>query len=445
MKRIALAGLGVALAAFCAWGAQTESPLVVHEWGTFTSLQDEKGRTISGINTDDEPVPRFCHNLDWMLIDTPLPFPRILAQGVASCHPDVTMRLETPVIYFHPPKDAVLPIVADVKVSWQGGWLTQFFPDAWTNGSLPAERTLTFQSRGGLEWHSLRIGEVGKMPETKDHVWLAPRAVNAAPLSTPAGEGEKFLFYRGVGHVLCPLQAIRSADGKTLQIHAQKSEAAYNVPAMTISRLWLASFDLKGECAFRPLSALSLPASDAISPGPIGSTPAQFNQGEYSNANLGRLRGEMREALLADGMFGDEADALLNTWELSYFKSGGLRLFFMVPRAWTDANLPLDISVPCEIKRAMVGRLELVTPEQHQWLKELADAPTPTRPWASMVLSNGAPTVVSNMIAFKGEMPAAYRDLGRFRNALLLDEERLHPSPSLAAFIRLNRLEGARQ
>ena len=38
-------------------------PLVVHEWGTFTSFQDAAGKTISGINVDDEPVPRFVHRL----------------------------------------------------------------------------------------------------------------------------------------------------------------------------------------------------------------------------------------------------------------------------------------------------------------------------------------------------------------------------------------------
>jgi len=37
--------------------------MVVHEWGTFTSLQDETGRTIGGINADVEPLPSFVHDL----------------------------------------------------------------------------------------------------------------------------------------------------------------------------------------------------------------------------------------------------------------------------------------------------------------------------------------------------------------------------------------------
>ena len=166
-------------------------------------------------------------------------------------------------------------------------------------------------------------------------------------------------------------------------------------------------------------------------------TPAGFDPGEYSAANLDRLRWDMRAALQEEGLFPDEADALLNTWEVSYFKSAGLRLFFMVPRAWTDWYLPLDISVPCEVKRAMVGRLELVTPEQRALLQKLAQAPVPTTSWAHFDMT-GKQAVV------RGAMPAAYRDLGRFRNALLLDEYQARPTPSLEAFIRLNGLQGRR-
>lgn len=79
-------------------------PLVVHEWGTFTSLQDEAGQAIGGINTDDEPVPAFVHRLSDMLLLTPTEVPKPFFQGAPACHPDVTLRLETPVLYFHLPE-----------------------------------------------------------------------------------------------------------------------------------------------------------------------------------------------------------------------------------------------------------------------------------------------------------------------------------------------------
>ena len=68
--------------------------------------------------------------------------------------------------------------------------------------------------------------------------------------------------------------------------------------------------------------------------------PAEFANGAYSSANLDKLRREMRSALKEEGLFEDEADALLNTWELSYFKSAGLRVFFLVPRVWTIIICP---------------------------------------------------------------------------------------------------------
>ena len=56
------------LAFFAAFGLlglalTRDKKLVVHEWGTFTSLQDEAGEAIGGINADDEPVPRFVRRL----------------------------------------------------------------------------------------------------------------------------------------------------------------------------------------------------------------------------------------------------------------------------------------------------------------------------------------------------------------------------------------------
>ncbi|MGH7176564.1 MAG: hypothetical protein ACREJC_04205, partial [Tepidisphaeraceae bacterium] len=100
--------------------ARSADELVVHEWGTFTSLQDESGRAIGGINNDVEPLPNFVHDL--LKAD-----PRF-SKGVPPLHPDVTMRLETPVIYFHPPPDATTSTSLDVQVEFRAGLLTPFYP-----------------------------------------------------------------------------------------------------------------------------------------------------------------------------------------------------------------------------------------------------------------------------------------------------------------------------
>ena len=77
----------------------------------------------------------------------------------------------------------------------------------------------------------------------------------------------------------------------------------------------------------------------------------------------------MKNELVTEGLFDDEADALLNTWERSYFRNPGERVFFMVPREWTESVLPLKLSVPAQVTRVMVGRIEMVTPAQRELLQ----------------------------------------------------------------------------
>jgi hypothetical protein len=426
--------IGVAIGIAATTLSARAQPLEIHEWGTFTSLQDEAGRTLGGINSDDEPVPGFCHDANWTLIARPSDLPPITSKGVSRCHPDVTMRLETPVLYFHLPPGASCPQTASVKVSFRGGWLTQFYPAAETAG-LASMDHLTETATSSLSWDDLKIGVDAAGPQTSDRVWTAPRAVQAASVTTANGESEKFLFYRGVGHLASPLQIRRTDDSASLEVSSQLSGALSQCTPMTLPHLWLVSIHPDGACAFRSLAPITLQAPSKGQKQPILSgVPAEFSASAYSAANLIHLKSEMRAALREDGLFPDEADALLNTWEVSYFKSPGQRLFFMMPKAWTDWYLPLEASVPCEVKRAMIGRLELVTPQQRALLKTLAKAAVPNQAWAHF-------DARGNQGVFRGTMPQAYRDLGRFRNALLLDEYHFRPTPTLDAFIRLNGLE----
>ena len=122
------------LIAFLAAGAKPLAPvgqrLVVHEWGTFTALQDDDGTALPGINVDDEPLPPFVHNLSHQILAPATSLRNIYMKGVPQRHPFVTLRLETPVVYFYPPAGRKVPLNADVHVEFRGGWLTQFYPQA---------------------------------------------------------------------------------------------------------------------------------------------------------------------------------------------------------------------------------------------------------------------------------------------------------------------------
>jgi hypothetical protein len=420
--------------------------VAIHEWGTFTALEDDAGYAVGGINTDDEPVPDFVHEIGRMLLIRPTEAPPSFFQGAPSCHPDVTMRLETPVLYVHAPE--AFRGALDIKVEFRGGWLTQFFPNADAEAPGIGERSfghLREDTVSHLDWMGVQVGKKADGPNTRERAWLAPRSVNARTLTTAAGESEKFLFYRGVGHLDAPLRVARDDGAGTLEIAPREGDAT---SLKALQRLWLVDIRPDGSVAFRFLTP----------EGRVVKTPAAFEDADYSKRNAESLRGSMRGELIGEGLFGDEADALLNTWELSYFKSAGLRVFFFVPREWTDRVLPLTVSGSPSITRVMVGRIELITPGQRLLLAKIAAGPAPdawldvqqqvlnatltdgkTQEWKGFVEGRLSLRDLGIPVA---PLYRAYLDLGRFRNALVLEEERRRPTPELGKFISNFRLAG---
>ena len=448
--------------------------MVVHEWGTFTALQDDQGRTIGAINSDDEPVPKFVHRISGTAKGVPLSdlTPSFESKAIKPNHPDVTMRLETPGIYFYPPSGQKTPATVDVRVDFNGGWLSEFYPMAQAVApDLPnpqvAYPSLGIGTHSSLEWKGLQVGVTGIPVETRDHVWITPREVKAALVKSPmenaksysrkvVNEPEKFLFYRGVGHLDSPLRVTRNEKSHTLQIFGHfdvgKIGGQLNPQDFQTADGWLVEIRRDGACAFRSIGSLDY-LSQKNGAQPLREIPGIFEEKEFSKAWLAELQEVMRKALVKDGLFDDEAAAMLKTWELSYFKSPGLRLFYIVPHAWTDRVLTLTISGHPEIKRVMVGRIELITNEQRELLKRIAAGPCPDlvalrQKYQQMVREY--PKVWDDLVCGKKSLadigikaPPLYQDylnLGRFRNALLLDEQKERPAAPLEAFIKANHL-----
>lgn len=369
-------------------------PLVVHEWGTFTVLQDENGNTVPGINIDDEPVPGFVHRMGNLIRSSRRPTSAAIGVTVAGksgplphCHSDVLMRLETPVIYFYPPAGEK-PVV-DVEVEFPGGWMSEFYPDAAVTAPGMEEGKISRSEVGRLVWKGLQIGGTAEGPKTDAPVWVVPRRVDASSVRTPAGESERYLFYRGVANIEAPVRVRRAGDKLKL---SGETRAA-----------WLADFRGDGTAAFRRAGA---------------EMPAEFS--DYSRGNVDLLREEMKAGLIAEGLFPREAEAMLETWKDSYFQSRGLRLFYFVPRAWTDGHLPLKVSPRAEVTRAMIGRIELVTPAQRRTLERLVQMPA----------------------VDSADLPGGYFLLGRFANALLAEEHRRHPTEGTSRWIAALQIGG---
>ena len=410
-------------------------PLVVHEWGTFTSFQDVEGRTIAGINVDDEPVPPFVHRLrDFQTFRT-TSMPARWSQGAPRCHPDVTMRLETPVVYFYPPA-GWQPESFDVRAAFAGGWLTEFYPAAVTEG-MDVQKVINSDARGSLLWQGIKLDSSGAawMPQTTSHVWLAPRKVDAAIVVSPeAKQAEKYLFYRGVGHLDAPIQVRQSEARLKFALRAGEPKLAI------LPRLWVVQVGSDKGVSYQVIQPSSRTAS----------VPDFVSAGSHVKTGLDSLRRELADALTAQGLFPNEAAAMLETWRLSYFESEGLRVFFLLPQEWTEARLPLSISTPSDITRVMVGRIELVTAQQRavqRQLYALSDASFPTVPLyfeenrALELMRHGNHSHSELYRAVGREVPESlqlYESLGRFRDALLAHEWQLSQVPAERA--RLERI-----
>src|SRR5262245_35431049 len=236
--------------------------LVIHEWGTFTSLQDEVGRTITGVNTDDEPVPEFVHRIS-ELIPRPTELAPVYYKGVPRSHRQVRMRLETPVLYFYPPTGQREPLHASVQVGFRGGWLTEYYPKADVSAPGLQEGDFRFaglspKTVGTLAWHDLTSGRDSPGPETQAQVGLAPRQVRAATVRGPGGEAEKYLFYRGVGNLPSPLNVSRTAENDALVIREDVNpELGLRAP-LSIRAMWLVHVREDGSVAFRTLGGVEL-------------------------------------------------------------------------------------------------------------------------------------------------------------------------------------------
>jgi len=308
---------------------QVAGSLVAHEWGTFTSIAAPDGSSqLWRPFPDKSDLPSFVERL-----------------GFASFKGGLvaTVRMETPVIYFYSPEETSV----SVSVSFSKGCLTEWYPHA--TEVRPADTSELFIKGADFAPSLLRWQQITVSPnptavfprESKPSHYYAARDTAANAVSVPANEEdekqvEKFLFYRGVTSFQAPLSA-KVLTGNKIRI---ESRASAPVPVLVL-------FERRGSwLGYRVLPSLR-DATTVDTP----STSGTFDS----------LRIDLETILVAQGLFPDEAHAMLETWRESWFQEGS-RLFYIVPRSFVDAALPLSIQpAPAHLERVFVGRIELVT------------------------------------------------------------------------------------
>lgn len=309
--------------------ASTENQLVVHEWGTFTSIAGKDGvalewRPLNG----PSDLPKFVHTIqdgDGGLRH------RVVGKGDLTA----SVRMETPVLYFYSGKE----MDVSVKVDFPKGKITEWYPQARAVGT-------------NVDWGKLKVmpGATLNLPVESAHSHYYPaRDVDAAPVQVCStngkpGQQEKFLFYRGVGTFDLPLSVKLEGESVVLK-NTGKDEIAH-----------LIIFENRG--------------------GKIGYRLCDHFTGEMTHErptldkNMDALLVDLRQILVASGLYEKEAEAMIKTWRSSWFEEG-MRVFYLLPRRTTDEILPVTIDPrPAELVRVLVGRAEVSTPEMEKFVQQ---------------------------------------------------------------------------
>ena len=341
MKRCTLVVVSALIALVLAQGAgkplsaqtatRVDDHLVVHEWGTFTSIAGQQGvsvewRPLAGASD----LPTFVYTSDGVTSG------RGLRSGrqCIKCNYEALVRMETPVLYFYTDRETSVSL----RVDFPKGKITEWYPQA--------RLVYADANNSSIDWGRFTVvpGAEPQLPvkQRESHYYPA-RETDAAPLrvcGARATEFEKFLFYRGVGNFDLPI-AVR-LEGEKVLLNNRGRSVIRNVVLFENRH------------------------------GKVGYSIRNLETGDLSVERpalvqtIDSLQRDLQEALMQQGLYEKEARAMLKTWRDSWFEEG-VRVFYVLPRTLTDAVLQLSIDpIPSDLVRVLMARTEIITPEMEQ-------------------------------------------------------------------------------
>lgn len=311
--------------------------LVVHEWGTFTSIAGRNGTAVDwrplngasdlpGFVYDETKTDGFRNTYETRRNGKT----RTLAK----------VRMETPVIYFYTKNEMEI----QASVEFPGGNITEWYPQASiVNNKAGNNQSSNFGN--GIKWGTIKLlpnEQPNYLREVSYSHYYPARETDAVPLQVCNAdktkiETEKFLFYRGVGNFGLPLSV--KIDGKNLILKDSGTDEVKNIIVFE---------NRGGRIGFKFIESLKQET--------IVERPA-------TNKIQADVFIELEKILVAEGLYTKEAKAMIETWKDSWFEEG-LRVFYVLTRKSTDKILPLKIEPqPNETIRVLVGRTEIITPE----------------------------------------------------------------------------------
>ncbi len=338
--------------------AQDGQTYIAHEWGTFTTLQRSNGERLSGLFVDEEKLPTFVKDISFSYYEVYETTKGYSWHYFNTQLKNISVKMETPVIYFY--SDRLRNV--SVEVNFLGGSISQWYPNRTSGEPNPGAEMLDFaeQRIGWIKWDATILDPGDQTAYSNNPIdetpqWVRPRATQSNLIKGGNGEIEKFLFYRGIANFEVPLKVEFNTSGD-LVLTNNGNEAldyvlVYEKKKDQQANIWWSG---KMEAKFMKI--------------------AHEPNAPISEYELQEKLIEFELALKDAGLYLDEAKAMLNTWKESYFEREGLRVFWVVPRSFTDYILPINIvPSPDELERVMVGRSEVLTPEFEESLLNCND------------------------------------------------------------------------
>jgi len=295
---------------------ETLSAYDLHEWGTFTTVSGSDGGLLTGLHVEEEQLPSFVYSHLGMrprahghIPIYSVPQVNVLAQNthqmfvlkddknvlqemrgmkgmpVASLK-NVTVKMETPVIYFYGDDTAKV----NVKVGFNGGTISQWYPQRMA-GDTPNKVT-----KDGAKLSEALAKSVGD----RELVMFEPIDFSKA--------------YEG--GIEWDVEIIPKGDAdETLNVANHSEE---EIPFA------FAFENVGGKFRYKTLGSV-----------PVGGV-AKVAESEWVTPSKPAMQQvevfqEMRAGLTAQGLTEDEANGMVKTWWRSYFNKPGLRVFWVVP------------------------------------------------------------------------------------------------------------------
>jgi hypothetical protein len=375
--------------------------LEVHEWGTFTVLVSSRGQTVNWYQpyTDAARLPDFVQANNLMTrksripsarvrMETPERFPATTDQPYTLVPSGLlTSTLTNPVLSLScVAVRQTSEMVFDQRMSEYSAKTPPSIA-RWTGKLLPPDHEDAKLIPAVAKQQGDNYAAARNVPDA----WIFHSDVpnNITPSIQPV---EKFIFYRGAGQSLPPY-AVSMPDDHSMSFSSQSQSASTFQIALRVK---------DGKASWVQMPNVSGPAQGAARSANVAFPEKTVSLEEADH----ELRALFLTALTEQGLTKAEAQAMIDTWNHTWFSEPGQRVFTIVDRAWVDSVLPLAITPePQKIERVFVARYEVLSAAAEQQLADVMTKQVSGKQAAAKIadlqlgrFSNGAAEIVADNI-----------------------------------------------